>query len=217
MQILSQSHEIMSNIDGTQILKHIELCGRTCYKSEGKITDDSHKAFVNMICNVKKHDSVLEHHSISVRFITDRAVSMELIRHRIAAYSQESQRYCNYSQDKFGNDVTFIKPRWCDEMSHNYIIWKNSCENSEKIYFELLAHGVKPENARSVLPNCTKTEIVMTANLREWRHVLKLRTSKQAHPDMQALMKLLLAEFKDQIPLVFDDIGNENLSNDAKA
>jgi thymidylate synthase (FAD) len=215
MNIIEQRHDILTNIECLDILKHVELCGRICYKSEGKITDDSYRPFMNVILT-KKHESVLEHFSISVKFITDRAVTHEIVRHRLAAYSQESQRYCNYSQDKYGNDVTFIKPRWCEEGSDLYLMWKDSCSNSEKVYLDLLKQGVKPENARSVLPNCTKTEIVMTANLREWRHVLKLRTSKQAHPDMQALMKPLLAEFKEQIPLVFDDIDNENPSNDAK-
>ena len=208
MKIIEPRHDILTNIEALDILKHIELCGRICYRSEGKITDDSYRPFMNVILT-RKHESVLEHFSISVKFITDRAVTHEIVRHRLAAYSQESQRYCNYSQDKYGNDVTFIKPNWCEEGSLKYSMWKNSCETSEKIYLDLLKLGVKPENARSVLPNSTKTEIVMTANLREWRHVFKLRTSKQAHPDMQALMKPLLAELQEKIPLVFDDINKE--------
>lgn len=208
MKIIEPRHDILTNIEALDILQHIELCGRICYKSEGKITDDSYRPFMNVILT-RKHESVLEHFSISVKFITDRAVTHEIVRHRLAAYSQESQRYCNYSQDKYGNDVTFIKPNWCEEGSLQYSMWKNSCETSEKIYLDLLKLGVKPENARSVLPNSTKTEIVMTANLREWRHVFKLRTSKQAHPDMQALMKPLLAELQEKIPLVFDDINKE--------
>jgi len=208
MKIIEPRHDILTNIEALDILQHIELCGRICYKSEGKIDDDSYRPFMNVILT-RKHESVLEHFSISVKFITDRAVTHEIVRHRLAAYSQESQRYCNYSQDKYGNDVTFIKPNWCEEGSLQYSMWKNSCETSEKIYLDLLKLGVKPENARSVLPNSTKTEIVMTANLREWRHVLKLRTSKQAHPDMQALMKPLLAEFQEKIPLIFEDINKE--------
>lgn len=208
MNIIEPRHDILTNIEALDILKHVELCGRICYKSEGKITDDSYKPFMNVILT-RKHESVLEHFSISVKFITDRAVTHEIVRHRLAAYSQESQRYCNYSQDKYGNDVTFIKPQWCEEGTYQYNIWKMACENSEKIYLDLLKLGVKPENARSVLPNSTKTEIVMTANLREWRHVFKLRTSKQAHPDMQSLMKPLLSEFQQKIPLIFDDINKE--------
>ena len=208
MKIIEPRHDILTNIEALDILQHIELCGRICYKSEGKIDDDSYRPFMNVILT-RKHESVLEHFSISVKFITDRAVTHEIVRHRLAAYSQESQRYCNYSQDKYGNDVTFIKPNWCEEGSLQYSMWKNSCETSEKIYLDLLKLGVKPENARSVLSNSTKTEIVMTANLREWRHVFKLRTSKQAHPDMQALMKPLLAEFQEKIPLIFEDINEE--------
>lgn len=212
MNIIEQRHDILTNIEALDILKHVELCGRICYKSEGKITEDSYRPFMHVILT-KKHESVLEHFSISVKFITDRAVTHEIVRHRLAAYSQESQRYCNYSQDKYGNDVTFIKPRWCDEGSDLYLMWKDSCENSEKVYLDLLKKGVRPENARSILPNSTKTEIVMTANLREWRHVFKLRTSKQAHPDMQALMKPLLVEFKKNVPLIFDDINNDAIIN----
>ena len=208
MKIIEQRYDILTPIDGLEILKHIELCGRICYRSEGKITDDSYRPFMNVILT-RKHESVLEHFSISVKFITDRAVTHEIVRHRLAAYSQESQRYCNYSQDKFGNEVTFIKPSQIEIDTEQYDLWKASLAISEAAYNDLLEIGTKPEVARSVLPNSTKTEIVMTANLREWRHVLKLRTSKQAHPDMQALMKPLLAEFQEKIPLIFEDINKE--------
>lgn len=206
MIVIEPSYEIMSPIDGEQILKHIELCGRVCYRSEGKISEGSAKTFVNMICNVKKHNSVLEHHSITVKLITDRAILAEITRHRIASYSVESQRYCSYAGDKFSNQVTFIKPQWCEKDDDLYKDWCYSLTLAEHTYLELIKKGVKPENARSVLPNSVKTEIVMTANLREWIHIFNLRCSKQAHPDMQALMKPLLKEFQEKIPVIFDDI-----------
>lgn len=206
MIVIEPSYEIMSPIDGEQILKHIELCGRVCYKSEGKISEGSAKTFVNMICNVKKHNSVLEHYSISVKFTNDRGFSHELVRHRIASFSQESQRYCAYAGDKFSNQITFINPTWFEKDSQQFQIWKNAMIQAELYYLYLIKQGAKPEEARGVLPNDTKTEVVITANLREWIHIFNLRCSKQAHPTMHRVMKPLLKEFQEKIPVIFDDV-----------
>lgn len=214
--------------DGADILKRIETAGRTCYKSEDKITADSAAGFVRGVIK-SGHHSVIEHVNISVKFICDRGVSHELVRHRLAAYSQESSRYCNYSKNKFGNEITCIRPVWYHDMplgeyhedSQGLIFCNNvflKCNDLEKItfikfmldaewsYMKLLELGESPQQARCVLPNALKTEIVMTANLREWRHVLNLRCSKPAHPQIRELMLPLLEEFHSRIPVVFDDL-----------
>ena len=205
MKIINASYHIETPIDGAEILKRIEKAGRTCYKSEDRITDESAGAFVRMLIE-RGHESVLEHESITVRFICDRGVSHEIVRHRIASFSQESTRYCNYSNDRFGSELTFIKPCFFKEKKGAYCSWYNSMDFAECAYFDMLDDGCTPQEARSVLPSSTKTEVVMTANLREWRHFLKLRTAKAAHPQMRELTVPLLKELQERIPVVFDDI-----------
>lgn len=198
MKIVNASYRIETPIDGKQMLKSIEKAGRTCYKSENRITEESAKAFVRMLIE-RGHESVLEHESITVRFVCDRSISHEIVRHRLASYSQESQRYVRYN-----GDIEFINPHMPNAKA--YEAWYESCERAEATYKELLSYGVQPQQARSVLPNSTKTEIVMTANLREWRHFLKLRTATAAHPQMRELTVPLLKELQQRIPVVFDDI-----------
>ena len=205
MKIIEASYSIETPIDGAEILKRIEKAGRTCYKSEDRITEESAKAFVRKLIE-RGHESVLEHASITVRFVCDRGISHEIVRHRLASYSQESTRYCNYSGDRFGSELTFIKPCFFKEKKGAYCSWYNSIDFAECAYFDMLDDGCTPQEARSVLPNSTKTEVVMTANLREWRHFLKLRTAKAAHPQMRELTVPLLHELQEQIPVVFDDI-----------
>lgn len=196
---------------GAYELKQIEHIARVCYKSEDKITvgtESAEKLIKHLIKN--GHEAMLEHMSLSVKFICDRAVSHELVRHRMASFAQESQRYCNYSQDKFDGNVTFIQPWWMDEEDDvGYDTWKRACLQAEKAYFELLNYGYLPQQARMVLPNCTKTEVVVTANYREWRHILKLRCAKDAHPDMRHMMQGLLDELYTRLPIIFDDIKGE--------
>lgn len=206
MKIIKPYAKIISDVSGGVILKYIELCGRVCYKSEDKITDTSAQTFVGNILK-QGHESVLEHISITVKFIVDRGVSHEIVRHRLASYCQESTRYCNYSQNKFENEVTFIQPLFFEEGSIKYLAWKDACERCEQDYFVLIKNGASPQEARSVLPNSLKTEVVMTANLREWRHFFKLRTSRAAHPQMREVTIPLLEELKSLIPVVFDDIS----------
>ena len=155
----------------------------------------------------RHHDACLEHYSFSVKFITDRGVHNEIVRHRLASYCASSTRYCNYSKDKFGNEITFIKPPFFEEGSYGYFAWKEACQTAEKIYMDMIAHGSKPEEARSILPLSIKTETVMTANLREWKYFLKLRTTTFCHPQMRQITIPLLTELKEKIPLVFDDIS----------
>ncbi len=215
MRIIEQSWQFEEDVDGAAVLRKIETAGRTCYKSEDRITDDSAARFVSG-CIKSGHHSVIEHHNITVKIITDRGVTHEIVRHRIASYSQESTRYCNYSHDKFGNEITVILPVWFkgfteeskDEEGRKrhaqYTLWKSTCEQIEKTYFELLKGGQSPQEARAVLPNSLKTELVMTANLREWRHFFKLRASLKAHPQIRVLAMDMLKGFQEKIPVVFD-------------
>ncbi|BBD06964.1 FAD-dependent thymidylate synthase [Desulfovibrio ferrophilus] len=208
MQVVSPSFDIMSMPDGEDVLKHIEAAGRTCYKSEDKITPDSAAKFVKMILK-SGHESVVEHASATVRFICDRGVTHELVRHRIAAYSQESTRYANYSKDKFGNEITVIRPVFWKEGTPEYERWKRAMQATEAAYLDMIANGARPEEARSVLPNSLKTEIVMTANLREWRHVFRLRCSGPAHPQIREIMLPLLDEFARRMPALFEDLREQ--------
>lgn len=205
MKIISASYKIETPIDGAEMLKRIEKAGRTCYKSEDRITDESAEAFVRKLIE-RGHESVLEHESITVRFVCDRGISHEIVRHRLASYSQESTRYCNYSGGRFGYEITVIKPCFLKEETGAYAAWVSAMHLASISYSDMLAEGCTPQEARSVLPNSTKTEIVMTANLREWRHFLKLRTAKAAHPQMRELTVPLLKELQERIPVVFDDI-----------
>lgn len=211
MKIIAPSHEILSEIDGAKMLRNIELCGRVCYKSEDRITDGSAEKFVGMILR-SGHESVLEHEKITVRFICDRGVTHEIVRHRIASYSQESTRYCNYSKDKFGSEITFIRPFFWSEDEEKYAVWKSTMQEIENAYVKLISLGAKPEEARSILPNSVKTELVVTMNLREWRHFFRLRTSERAHPQMREVALPLLNELKELVPVIFDDINGADAS-----
>ncbi len=212
MKIIPASYEILAPPglrtfpSGEEILKFIERAGRTCYKSEDRITPGSALKFARMIVHEVKHHSVIEHYSLSVRFVINRGVSHELVRHRLCAFSQESTRYCNYSKDKFGEEIIVIRPCFWRSSEPRFFAWEQECLNAERGYFKLLSYGATPQEARSVLPNSLKTEVVATANLREWRHILTLRTGKAAHPQIREVMIPLLAELKERIPVIFDDI-----------
>ncbi len=212
MRIIKPSYEILTEISygGIKELQHIEKIGRVCYKSEDKITEDgeSAKKFVKMLIG-RGHEAMIEHSSLSVKFTVDRGVSHELVRHRIASFAQESTRYCNYSKDKFDNGITFIKPFFFGENTQNYKEWIYAMGIAEKSYLQMLKDGATPQEARSVLPNSTKTEITITANYREWRNFFKLRTAKAAHPQMQEVTRPLLKELKTRLPIIFDDIEVE--------
>ena len=205
MKIIEPKVELVNAPDYATLLSTVEQAGRTCYKSEDKITDGSAEKFVRNILK-RGHEAVIEHASLTVRFTCDRGVSHEIVRHRLAAYCQESTRYCNYANDQFGGEITVIEPYFFGEGTSAYAMWKRSCERAETAYFDLLNEGCTPQEARSVLPNSLKTELVMTADLREWRHFLKLRTAPAAHPQMREVALLLLRELKDRYPVFFSDI-----------
>lgn len=209
MKIIKPSFKIEGYFNPETIMKTIEAAGRTCYKSEGNIGDGTAEKFIVAVIK-RGHESVLEHEKITVRIICDRAVTHEIVRHRIASYSQESQRYCNYSGDKFGNELTFIKPCFFEENTDTYNYWQAAMAMAEKMYFRLINEGAKPEEARAVLPNSTKTEIVVTMNIREWRHFFKLRCDKAAHPAMREIACMMLKDFKEKLPVLFSDIPCES-------
>lgn len=208
MRIVEPKVEIITPIHGQEILHHIEQVGRVCYKSENNITEGSAEKFVGGIIK-RGHEAVIEHYNITVKFTTDRGITHEIVRHRIASYAQESTRYCNYSKDKFSNEIAVIRPVDIKEGTKEYQDWKEAMESAEKFYFALLADGCKAQTARSVLPTCTKTEIMVTMNLREWRHFIRLRAVSVAHPDIRILAVDLWKQFKEQIPVIFDDIEIE--------
>ena len=208
MKIIKPSVELMLPTNPQAIMEHLEACGRICYKSEDKIEDGSAETFLTGIIK-RGHEAVLEHISITVKFICDRGVSHEIVRHRIASYCQESTRYCNYSGDKFGNEITVIEPFYLEPDSDAYVYWNHACREAEREYFNLLAEGKAPQEARAVLPNSLKTELMMTTNIREWRHFLRLRCSKAAHPQMREVAIPLLQMFYDELPALFGDIYAE--------
>ena len=199
---------------GIGLLKAIERIGRTCYKSEDRITDTSYQQFVRNLIK-RGHLSVIEHCSVTADIICDRGVTHEIVRHRIGSYSQESTRYCNYGAAKYGNEITVIDPgtafEWGDTpaATEKYLYWKSACRVAERRYLEMLEDGASPQEARAVLPNSLKTEIWVTYNLREWRHFFQLRCAPAAHPQMQEVARMLLAEMTAYVPIIFDDIYEE--------
>lgn len=212
MKIIDPSIEIIDCPDGEALLKMLEYCGRVCYKSEDKITEDSAKRFISSVLK-SGHESVLEHAKITVKVICDRGVTHEIVRHRLASYSQESTRYCNYSNEKFGSELTFINPCfWDNDDDHSkrlFNIWVDEMQRIEDAYNEMIQCGARPEEARTILPNSLKTEIVITMNIREWRHFFKMRCSSRAHPQMRQVANMIKAEFQSRIPLLFDDVKTQ--------
>jgi len=224
MNKIKASYVIESEINGIELLKQIEKVGRTCYKSEGNITEDSAIKFVAGLVT-RGHLAMIEHNSITVRFICDRGVSHEIVRHRLASFGQESTRYCNYSNDKFSNEINVIdiekgikldtKMNKLDFMTLSKVLdeWTTAMTDAERHYLKLIELGATPQIARDVLPNSLKTEIVVTMNLREWMHFFLLRADKPAHPQMRELAVPLLKEFHELIPVIFDDLYNKLILN----
>ena len=208
MKVIQQSYEILTDLlDSTKILKGIERVGRVCYKSESNITQDSYIKFCKMLRD-RGHEAMIEHSQLSVKFIVNRAIANEIVRHRLFSFAQESTRYINYSKDKFCNEIKVIEPEnLLPANSSVYQFWYNSCKNAEDAYMALLYDNVKPEIARDVLPLSTATEIVVTGNIREWRHFFKLRCDSKAHPQIVSISRKLLNELKSKIPVLFDDIN----------
>ena len=228
MKLIRPSYEIITPINEDEqvrkIIKTIEKVARTCYKSEDKITEDSAEKMIKMLIS-RDHEAMIEFGDIIVKFVCDRGVSHEIVRHRLASYAQESTRYCNYSKDKFDGQITYIIPPWVTdvpehslnriqlEADHNNLMisdttyfWLSTLYTCETYYNELINLGWQPQQARAVLPNSLKTEINVKYNIREWRYFFKQRCSTAAHPQMRELTIPLLNEFKSKIPILFDDI-----------
>lgn len=206
MKLIKPFVEILTPIDTQDVYKTIEKVARTCYKSEDKITNTSAERMVKTLIK-SGHEAMIEFFDITVKFVTDRGVSHEIVRHRVASYAQESTRYCNYTGEKFGSELTFIRPTWYDKTSFNtHGGFEKHLENTEQLYFALLDQGYSPQDARQILPNALKTEINVKMNLREWRHFFNLRCHHTAHPDIQVLAKDLLTQLYDKLPVVFEDL-----------
>ena len=208
MKIVKPAFEILTPIDRESICKQIELVARTCYKSEDQITATSAPRMVKALIS-RKHLAMIEHAHVSVKFTCDRGVSHEIVRHRVASYAQESTRYCDYSLGKHGNEITVIEPFFFKEGTPEYSAWATACQTSEQMYLDLLSMGRSPQEARSVLPNSLKTEIVVTMNLREWLHFFSLRavgTTGAPHPQMKESAMPVLEAFAEALPEVFGDL-----------
>ena len=209
MKIIEAKAELVGELDGEKVIKHIERAGRVCYKSESRISDNSAEKFISNILK-SGHESVIEHAGATFKIICDRGVTHEIVRHRIASYSQESTRYCDYTNDeKFGGELTFIKPCFWTEGDENFALWKDAMQKIEDTYLAMRKNGARPEEARSILPNSLKTEIFVTMNFREWRHFLKLRTAKRAHPQMREISLQIYKILNEKIPVLFSDINPE--------
>lgn len=218
MKIIKPLIEV-EDYDGIKIMKNIERACRTCYRSEGMITDDSYKRLLTNCLN-RGHESVLEHEKITVRMTCDIGVYKDLTRHRFGSFSIESSRYCAYNKDKFDNEIKFIKPVFYKESwtDRNYEgsgmdideekskIWYDTMENIEDSYMDMAKLGCTPDEMRMILPHSTAAEVTMTANIREWRHILNLRTKKMAHPSVRQILIPLLLKFKEDMPELFGDI-----------
>ena len=203
MKIIEPSVKILTPIDGKTILKHLEECGRTCYQSHDNTTEDSAERLLRQIIK-SGHESVLEHFLITVKMQMDIGAYNDITRHRLASFSIESTRWCNYSKGTFGTELKFMKP--CNIEGELYDDWLKTMEYIEKMYMQMAEKGAAPDQLRMILPHSTAAEVCMSANLREWRHIFRLRTAKNAHPSVQQVMNMLLAEFKKKIPVIFDDI-----------
>lgn len=204
MKIIEPLVEV-ENFDGLKIMKNIERACRTCYRSEDKITEDSYKNLIKNCVN-RGHESVLEHEKITVRLTCDIGVYKDLTRHRIASFSIESTRYCNYGKDKWDNQIKFIKPCNIEGDSELYSNWVGTMDFIEKEYIAMSKNGATPDQMRMILPHSTAAEVTMTANIREWKHIFELRCSKRVHPSVQQVMIPLLLYFKEQMPEIYESV-----------
>lgn len=215
MKIIKPWIEI-ERIDGKSIMKNIEKACRTCYRSENLITEESYKNLIKNCLN-RGHESILEHEKITIRMCCDIGVYKDLTRHRFGSFSIESTRYCNYGKDKFDNEIKFIEPCNIDK-KELFNEWYSACTEIEQRYLKMAELGATPDQMRMILPHSTAAEVVMTANIREWRHILSLRASKMTHPSVQQLMIPLLLYFKRCMPELFEDINyNEEFPIDKYA
>ncbi len=194
----------VEDFDGIKIMKNIERACRTCYRSEGKITDDSYKNLIKN-CITRGHESVLEHEKITVRLYCDIGVYKDITRHRHASFSIESTRYCSYDKDKYSNQISVMNPVYIED-KEIYDEWKTAMEEMEKHYMKMKALGATTDMCREILPHSTAAEVTMTSNIREWKHIFSLRCNNHVHPAVRQVMIPLLKYFKEEMPIIFDEI-----------
>lgn len=194
----------VEKFDGKKIMKRIERACRTCYRSEGKITEDSYKNLIKN-CITRGHESVLEHEKITVQIYNDIGSYKDLTRHRFASFSVESTRYCSYDKDKYNNEIKFMNPKYI-ENKNIYELWKKEMQNIENTYIEMKKLGASIDECREILPHSTAAEYTMTANIREWKHIFSLRATNHVHPSIRQVMIPLLKYFQEQMPEIFGDI-----------
>lgn len=194
----------VEKIDGIQIMKKIEKACRTCYRSEGMVSEESYKNLLKNCLN-KGHESVLEHEKITVRIYSDIGTYKDLTRHRFASFSVESTRYCSYNKDKYGNEIAVVNPVYIED-KEVFETWKKAIEDMEKAYMKMKELGASTDMCREILPHSTAAEYTMTANIREWKHILELRTTNHVHPAIRQVLIPLLLLFKEQMPEIFGDI-----------
>ena len=194
----------VENFDGVKIMKRIERACRTCYRSEDKISEESYKNLLTNCLN-RGHESVLEHEKITVRIYSDIGTYKDLTRHRFASFSVESTRYCSYNKDKYGNEIAVVNPVYIED-KEVFETWKKAIEDMEKAYMKMKELGASTDMCREILPHSTAAEYTMTANIREWKHILELRTTNHVHPSIRQVLIPLLLLFKEQMPEIFGDI-----------
>ena len=194
----------VENFDGVKIMKRIERACRTCYRSEDKISEESYKNLLTNWLN-RGHESVLEHEKITVRIYSDIGTYKDLTRHRFASFSVESTRYCSYNKDKYGNEIAVVNPVYMED-KEVFETWKKAIEDMEKAYMKMKELGASTDMCREILPHSTAAEYTMTANIREWKHILELRTTNHVHPAIRQVLIPLLLLFKEQMPEIFGDI-----------
>ena len=194
----------VENFDGVKIMKRIERACRTCYRSEDKISEESYKNLLTNCLN-RGHESVLEHEKITVRIYSDIGTYKDLTRHRFASFSVESTRYCSYNKDKYGNEIAVVNPVYIED-KEVFETWKKAIEDMEKAYMKMKELGASTDMCREILPHSTAAEYTMTANIREWKHILELRTTNHVHPAIRQVLTPLLLLFKEQMPEIFGDI-----------
>ena len=211
MEIIKQGYKILTPIN-TEMLKNMELAARTCYKSEDKIAEGTDEKIIRML-RKKKHEAMLEFGWVHVHITTNRFVSHQIVRHRLSSFAQESQRYVNYNK----KGLSFIEPLgyedWATPVRKSFIF---ACQGAETAYNSLIEQGLRPEEARAVLPNAVKTEIHMASNIRQWRNVFNLRCSIKADPQIRELFLPILKDFNEVLPALFEDIAEKYLPEPVK-
>lgn len=211
MEIVRREVSLLNPIPYSKMLSTVEQAGRNCYQSQNKIAEGSAEKLVRQFIKVS-HGTPLEFAHIAVKIVGDRSLMGQITRHRLASFCIESARYNNYTKEKYGKEISVIVPHDIEEDSIEYHIWEDSCLKAEDSYFRLINHGVKPEMARSVLPMSLATNICMSANVREWRHILKLRLDSHAQSDIREVAGMILQLFYRAYPVFFEDLAEEYLS-----